>query len=308
MVADRILVTGGGGFIGRHLVKLLLSKGRMVTVLDDLSTGEIIEGEPNVRFIVGDVSNPIFRSEALEDCCALIHLAAIASVPRCEGDHSLSERVNQHAAIKLFDEAAKAGVNAMVHASTSAIYGVPEFLPISESHPIAPIGVYGRDKQAAETAILGRNDVGVCALRLFNVYGVGQPSDSPYSGVLTIFSERLRNRQSLTIFGDGKQTRDFVHVSDVVQAFAMVLESLEQEGTESPVHAQALNVCSGQTRNLLETIEAFGDAMGIVPVVSFDPPREGDILHSSGTSEALMEALGWSAEMDFKDGLRSLVS
>ena len=308
MVADRILVTGGGGFIGRHLVKLLLSKGRMVTVLDDLSTGEIIEGEPNVRFIVGDVSNPIFRSEALEDCCALIHLAAIASVPRCEGDHSLSERVNQHAAIKLFDEAAKAGVNAMVHASTSAIYGVPEFLPISESHPIAPIGVYGRDKQAAETAILGRDDVGVCALRLFNVYGVGQPSDSPYSGVLTIFSERLRNRQSLTIFGDGKQTRDFVHVSDVVQAFAMVLESLEQEGTESPVHAQALNVCSGQTRNLLETIEAFGDAMGIVPVVSFDPPREGDILHSSGTSEALMEALGWSAEMDFKDGLRSLVS
>jgi UDP-glucose 4-epimerase len=244
----------------------------------------------------------------LEDCCALIHLAAIASVPRCEGDHSLSERVNQHAAIKLFDEAAKAGVNAMVYASTSAIYGVPEFLPISESHPIAPIGVYGRDKQAAETAILGRDDVGVCALRLFNVYGVGQPSDSPYSGVLTIFSERLRNRQSLTIFGDGKQTRDFVHVSDVVQAFAMVLESLEQEGTESPVHAQALNVCSGQTRNLLETIEAFGDAMGIVPVVSFDPPREGDILHSSGTSEALMEALGWSAEMDFKDGLRSLVS
>ncbi len=308
MVAERILVTGGGGFIGRHLVKLLLSKGRMVTVLDDLSTGEIIEGEPNVRFIVGDVSNPIFRSEALEDCCALIHLAAIASVPRCEGDHSLSERVNQHAAIKLFDEAAKVGVNAMVYASTSAIYGVPEFLPISESHPIAPIGVYGRDKQAAETAILGRDDVGVCALRLFNVYGVGQPSDSPYSGVLTIFSERLRNRKSLTIFGDGKQTRDFVHVSDVVQAFAMVLESLEQEGTESPVHAQALNVCSGQTRNLLETIEAFGDAMGIVPVVSFDPPREGDILHSSGTSEALMEALGWSAEMDFKDGLRSLVS
>ncbi|MEC8979848.1 MAG: NAD-dependent epimerase/dehydratase family protein [Candidatus Thermoplasmatota archaeon] len=308
MVADRILVTGGGGFIGRHLVKLLLSKGRMVTVLDDLSTGEIIEGEPNVRFIVGDVSNPIFRSEALEDCCALIHLAAIASVPRCEGDHSLSERVNQHAAIKLFDEAAKAGVNAMVYASTSAIYGVPEFLPISESHPIAPIGVYGRDKQAAETAILGRDDVGVCALRLFNVYGVGQPSDSPYSGVLTIFSERLRNGQLLTIFGDGKQTRDFVHVSDVVQAFAMVLESLEQEGTESPVHAQALNVCSGQTRNLLETIEAFGDAMGLVPVVSFDPPREGDILHSSGTSEALMEALGWSAEMDFKDGLRSLVS
>ncbi len=308
MVADRILVTGGGGFIGRHLVKLLLSKGRMVTVLDDLSTGEVIEGEPNVRFIVGDVSNPIFRSEALEDCCALVHLAAIASVPRCEGDHSLSERVNQHAAIKLFDEAAKAGVTAMVHASTSAIYGVPEFLPISESHPIAPIGVYGHDKQAAETAILGRGDVGVCALRLFNVYGVGQPSDSPYSGVLTIFSERLRNKQPLTIFGDGKQTRDFVHVSDVVQAFAMALESLEQQGTESPVHAQALNVCSGQTRTLLETIEAFGDAIGLVPVVSFEPPREGDILHSSGTSEALMEALGWSAEMDFKDGLRSLVS
>ncbi len=308
MAASRILVTGGGGFIGRHLVRLLLSKGRMVTVLDDLSTGEIIEGEPNLRFIVGDVTDPLFRSEALEDCSALIHLAAIASVPRCEDDHSLSERVNQHAAIKLFEEAAKAGVIAMVHASTSALYGVPEFLPISESHPIAPIGVYGHDKQAAETSILGREDVGVCALRLFNVYGVGQPSDSPYSGVLTIFSERLRNKEPLTIFGDGKQTRDFVHVSDVVQAFAMVLESLEEEGVESPVHAQALNVCSGQTRTLLETIEAFGDAMGIIPVVNFDSPREGDILHSSGTSEALMEALGWSAKMDFKDGLNSLVS
>ncbi len=308
MGGNRVLVTGGGGFIGRHLVKLLLSKGRMVTVLDDLSTGQIIDGDPNVRFIVGDVADPVFRSEALEDCSALIHLAAIASVPRCEGDPSLSERVNQRAAINLFDEAAKAGVVAMVHASTSALYGMPEFLPISESHPIAPIGVYGLDKQAAESAIIGRVDVGACALRLFNVYGIGQPIDSPYSGVLTIFSERLRNQESLTVFGDGSQTRDFVHISDVVQAFAMVLESLEQEGTESPVHAKALNVCSGQTRTLLETIEAFGDVIGISPIVRFNPPREGDILHSSGTSEALMDALGWSAQMNFTDGLRSLVS
>ncbi|DAC25497.1 MAG TPA: NAD-dependent epimerase/dehydratase family protein [Candidatus Thalassarchaeaceae archaeon] len=308
MGGERILVTGGGGFIGRHLVNLLLRKGRLVTVLDDLSTGRMIEGESNVRFIVGDIADPAFRSEALEDCCALVHLAAIASVPRCEGDPSLSERVNQRAAINLFDEAAKAGVHAMVHASTSALYGVPEFLPISEFHPIAPIGVYGLDKQAAELAITSRDDVGACALRLFNVYGIGQPSGSPYSGVLTIFSERLRNQQPLTVFGDGMQTRDFVHVSDVVQAFSMVLESLEQEGTKSPVHAQALNVCSGQTRTLLETIEAFGDAIGVEPVVKFNPPREGDILHSSGTSEALMNALGWSAQMNFTDGLRSLVS
>ena len=143
MAKNRILITGGGGFIGRHLVKLLLSKGRKVTVLDALSTGNMIDAEPNMRFIVGDVSNPSFRSEALEDCCALVHLAAIASVPRCEGDPPLSERVNRRAAISLFDEAAKAGVSAIVHASTSALYGVPEFLPISESHPIAPIGVYG---------------------------------------------------------------------------------------------------------------------------------------------------------------------
>lgn len=308
MAKNRILITGGGGFIGRHLVKLLLSKGRKVTVLDDLSTGKMIDAEPNIRFIVGDVSDPSSRSEALEDCCALVHLAAIASVPRCEGDPPLSERVNRRAAINLFDEAAKAGVSAIVHASTSALYGVPEFLPISESHPIAPIGVYGRDKHLAETALLGRKDVGVCALRLFNVYGVGQPSDSPYSGVLTIFSERLRNQESLTVFGDGKQTRDFVHVSDVTQAFTMVLESLEKQGTISPVHAQALNVCSGQTRTLLETIEAFGDSIGVDPVVIFNPPREGDILHSSGTSETLWKALGWSAQMDFTDGLRSLVS
>ena len=112
----------------------------------------------------------------------------------------------------------------------------------------------------------------------------------------------------MTVFGDGKQTRDFVHVSDVIQAFTMVLESLEQQCTGSPVHAQALNVCSGQTRTLLETIEAFGDAIGVDPVVIFNPPREGDILHSSGTSETLWKALGWSAQMDFTDGLRSLVS
>lgn len=308
MGGGRVLVTGGGGFIGRHLVKLLLSKGRLVTVLDDLSTGNIIEGEPNVRFIVGDVADSIFRTEALEDCCALVHLAAIASVPRCESNPSLSERVNQHAAINLFDEAAKSGVTAIIHASTSALYGVPKFLPISESHPIAPVGVYGQDKQVAEAAITGRKDVGASALRLFNVYGPGQPSGSPYSGVLTIFSERLRNQEPLTVFGDGKQTRDFVHISDVVQAFSMVLESLERDGTESPVHGHALNVCSGQTRTLLETIEAFGEVVGVNPIVSFNSPREGDILHSSGTSKALIEALGWSPKMDFTDGLRSLIS
>ena len=115
MAKNRILITGGGGFIGRHLVKLLLSKGRKVTVLDDLSTGKMIDAEPNIRFIVGDVSDPSSRSEALEDCCALIHLAAIASVPRCEGDPPLSERVNRRAAINLFDEAAKAGVSAIMH-------------------------------------------------------------------------------------------------------------------------------------------------------------------------------------------------
>lgn len=307
MYNDTVLVTGGAGFIGQHLTTELLSLGRTVTVLDDFSTGSPLTPHPMLRVIKGDISDSEIREEALHQVKSVINLAAIASVPLCESKPELSSTVNYLAAEKLFQEASNRGVSAILHASTSALYGVPEELPLTEKSSIRPIGKYGLDKQSAEVALLSIKTTPVCALRLFNVFGPGQQRGSPYSGVLTIFAERISKQQPLTIFGDGLQTRDFIHVKDVVSAFISCLNDLEREGQESMVNGQKFNVCSGESLTLLDVIEAFGSTSSLLPDVNFEPPREGDILHSLGSFDALNKSIGWAPTQDFSQRLSELL-
>ena len=287
MESDTVLVTGGAGFIGHHLTSALLSQGRKVRVLDDFSSGTKLPAHPLLTVIQGDMSESSVREEALHQIKSVINLAAIASVPLCESKPELSSQVNNLAAQELFKDAFRLGVSTIIQASTSALYGVPNELPLTEKSPTQPIGKYGLDKQKAEQSLLSYHQHPVCALRLFNVFGQGQKRGSPYSGVLTIFSDNISKKIPLKIFGDGTQSRDFIHINDVVSAFILCLEDLENNGIYSKVSGKKFNVCSGNSVTLLEIIESFSLFSNSEIEIIFESPREGDILHSLGSFEFL---------------------
>ena len=274
MESDTVLVTGGAGFIGHHLTSTLLSQGRKVKVLDDFSSGTELPSHPLLTVIEGDMSESSVRKEALHDIKSVINLAAIASVPLCESKPELSSRVNYLAAQELFKDAFRLGVSTIIQASTSALYGVPNELPLTEKSPIKPIGNYGLDKQKAEESLLSFHEHPVCALRLFNVFGKGQQRGSPYSGVLTIFSDNINKNLPLKIFGDGHQSRDFIHVNDVVSAFILCLNDLENNGINSKVSGKKFNVCSGKSVTLLEIIDSFSSFTNSEIDVVFESPEK----------------------------------
>ncbi|MCH2349217.1 MAG: NAD-dependent epimerase/dehydratase family protein, partial [Candidatus Poseidoniales archaeon] len=305
----RALVTGGAGFIGSHLVDALLASGASVVVLDDCSSGRTAQVPEGAELVSASISDASSRSTALSGCSAVFHLAAIASVVRCEDDPELSASVNRQASLDLLAEAGIIGVGAFVFASSAAVYGEPQHLPITESHPLAPLATYGADKAVVDEAIttLGIEGVAATALRFFNVYGSRQDPSSPYSGVLSIFTQRASSGEGVTIFGDGLQTRDFVHVSDVVSAMMAAGESLLTLGTASPAHATPFNVCSGVTVTLLDVVAAL-DAITQQPMdVTHAPAREGEIRDSFGDPAALTAALDWTPEVTLEEGLRDLM-
>tara|TARA_X000001036_G_scaffold344466_1_gene324123 strand:- start:1756 stop:2679 length:924 start_codon:yes stop_codon:yes gene_type:complete len=307
MESDTVLVTGGAGFIGHHLTSALLSQGRKVRVLDDFSSGTQLPAHPLLTVIQGDMSESSVREEALHQIKSVINLAAIASVPLCESKPELSSQVNNLAAQELFKDAFRLGVSTIIQASTSALYGVPNELPLTEKSPTQPIGKYGLDKQKAEQSLLSYHQHPVCALRLFNVFGKGQKRGSPYSGVLTIFSDNISKKIPLKIFGDGTQSRDFIHINDVVSAFILCLEDLENNGVYSKVSGKKFNVCSGNSVTLLEIIESFSLFSNSEIEIIFESPREGDILHSLGSFEFLNNQIDWEPSENFIERIRELL-
>jgi len=301
-----VLITGGAGFIGRHLTGTLFAAGASVRVLDDLSNSVPDGLAAAVDLRIGGIEDSAMRTSSLAGVDAVINLAAMASVPRCEAEPELNVAINHRAAADLFRQAAGLGLP-IVHASTAALYGVPQTETISESHPIKPISAYGDAKQDAENDLIAL-DHPVCALRLFNVFGPGQPKDSPYSGVLTIFTHRFSHGLPITIHGDGGQTRDFIHVNDIAAAFALATASLLELGRDSPAAGRVFNVCTGEARTLNEITEILASATEMVCVIEHGPAREGDIRHSVGESDAIVEAIGWQPSVDFSTGLSELMS
>ena len=294
MRGRRVLVTGGAGFIGSHLVDALLAAGASVRILDDLDPGTSTHVPAQAEFLCGDVADESTLTGALDGIDLVYHLAAIASVPRCEAEPVRSEAVNL-AAVRTLVERADVPV---VFASSAAIYGVPRTESVAEDHPIAPLGRYGEQKAAADALIC---EAGHVAMRFFNVYGARQNPSSPYAGVLSIFCERAREEGGLVLFGDGEQTRDFIHVSDVVAALLATGANFDSMG------GCAYNVCTGSAHSLLEVVEMLRGLTGAALPIDFQPARSGDIRHSLGDPSALGEALGWSAEVALEDGLADLL-
>lgn len=301
----RVLVTGGAGFIGSHLVARLLAGGVGVTVLDDLSTGKLdnLPRSGDVELVTGDIADPAAVARALVGVQAVVHLAAVASVEASVRDPLGTSRTNHTGSLTVFQGAASAGVARLLYASSAAVYGDPEVVPLPEDARLRPLSPYAADKLAGEHHLANFHRSGAlfgCAFRFFNVYGPRQDPASPYSGVISVFLDRASRGLPLRVHGDGLQTRDFVYVADVVEVLWRALGSGEAAQT-SPTWATAelprFNVGRGEAVTLLELIAAIGQVVaeavgGTAPSVTFGPPRAGDIRHSTADVARLAEAFG----------------
>ena len=298
----KYLVTGGCGFIGSHLVDALSADGHVVRILDDLSTGTLTYKPPGVEFIHGDITEPEIVADAMDGMDGCFHLAAIASVERGNLDWVGSHRTNITGTVTIFDTARRAGSPIpVVYASSAAVYGEnPDTL--SEDATPRPVSAYGADKLGCELHGLVASRVhGVpnCGVRFFNVYGPRQDPRSPYSGVITIFSDRLKEGRDITINGDGYHTRDFIYVGDVVNALQVAMKYCSANGNMSDV----FNVCTGVETNIIDLAEEIAVLLRQRPVINYGPPRPGDPRRSIGCPDQAHRVLGFRALTTLMSGL-----
>ena len=322
-MTGRYLVTGGCGFIGSHLADALAARGARVRILDDLSTGRAERCPPGAELQVGSVADPQAVAAAMEGVKGCFHLAAIASVQRCTNDWLGAHRVNLGGTIAVLDAArphaaiaggadAPGAAIPVVYASSSAVYGGSPAALLSEAERPAPLSAYGADKLGCELQAAVATGYGVPTLgfRFFNVYGPRQDGSSPYSGVISVFRDRTLAGQAVVVNGDGAQTRDFVHVSDVVRALLAGMDALQgrtghdQGATLPPV----LNVCTGVAVSILELAQGLVGLGGGQAGVAFGPARFGDVGRSCGDPTLLARVLGVRAQVRLADGLASLMA
>jgi len=298
----RVLVTGGAGFVGSHLVDLLMAEGHEVTVLDNFSSGKMENlkvhlNNPRFRLVRGDVRDRRTVEECVMGVDWAVHEAAMVSIQESMGRPELARDVNVNGTRVLLEACLDAEVKKIVFASSCAVYGVQEKLPISEDANPNPLSPYAESKLEAEGLCLefNRKGLSVVCLRYFNVYGPRQLGGE-YAGVMVKFAERLMAGLPPKIFGDGKQTRDFVHVSDVARA---TLAALESEGAEGEV----INIGTGKETSINELCRIFLGISGknVRPVHL--PPLQGEVRRSSADLRKAREILGFKPRVGIKEGV-----
>lgn len=304
----RVLVTGGAGFIGSHLVDALLARGHSVTVLDNFSTGSeenIAHHLDNGNFslVRGDIRDQAAVKRALEGAEAVVHLAALISVPLSLKQPVLTSEVNVGGTLNLLRASLEAGTNRFVFASSCAIYGEARQLPIKEETPPEPLSPYASSKLEAEMACRAfyeTNAFPTVSLRYFNVYGPRQ-SGGDYAGVMLKFIERLRENQPPVIYGDGNQTRDFIYVTDVVAATLLALEKPGVEG-------QTINVGTMRRTSINELCELFLKLTRSKLRPRYEAARPGDIRHSQADISRARELLGFRPKVSIESGVKMLLN
>jgi UDP-glucose 4-epimerase len=304
----RSLVTGGAGFIGSAVVRALLARGDDVRVLDNFSTGkrENLAGlTGSVEIVAGDLMDGDATSRAVAGVEAVFHLAAKVSVPQSVAAPLEDQRTNCEGTLRLLQAAARAGVERVVYSSSAAVYGDNPRLPLVETEAPRPQSPYGVSKCAGELyarmfhAAYGLEAV---ALRYFNVFGPRQDPNSPYSGVLSRFMDATRRGEAMTIFGDGRQTRDFVYVEDVARANLLAHEARGVAG-------EVFNVGRGEATSLLQIAGLLAQlAGGGVHGPRFEPARAGDIVHSLADISAARERLRFAPRWTVEAGLRAMLT
>jgi len=302
-VARTVVVTGGAGFIGSHLVEALVKRGDNVRVLDNLSTGRIenlaaLEGQ--FEFVVGDLRYLDTVVEVITGADAVLHQGALPSVPRSVKEPLISDAVNSGGTLNVLEAARRADVGRVVFASSSSVYGDSLELPKHEEMNPNPKSPYAVSKLSGEyycRVFMHNYALETVPLRYFNVFGPRQDPTSQYSGVIAKFSMQALAGEPYPVYGDGQQARDFTYIDDVVKAN---LTALEAEGAPGP----PMNVARGDRITLLELIAVLNRLVGKNLEPEFLPEREGDVRESQAAVERARERMGYEATVPFDEGMR----
>ncbi len=298
LVDTTVLVTGGAGFVGSHLVEALVA-GCDVRVLDDCSTGRAENVHPDATLHRGDVTDPATLATAVDGADHVFHLAAVSSVPDSMAAPTRCLSVNGTGTASVLERARHEGARVVV-ASSAAVYGTPASTPVSEDDPTTPESPYGQSKLLADGYVRGYDDwfdVPGVALRLFNVYGPRQPAGR---GVVSTFVDAAGAGEELVVHGDGEQTRDFVHVDDVVRAFC--------RAATADVSGVAVNVGTGEATSVRDLARIVAERADPSVEVVHAEPRPGDVRHSRADTTAARDLLAFEAEWSLSDGIAAMLA
>ncbi len=302
-----VLVTGGAGFIGSHLVDALLAQGHAVRVLDNLSMGKrsnLALEHPRLQLIEGDVADAALVLQAVAGCSAVVHLAAVASVQASVDDPASTHQSNFVGTLNVCEAMRQHGLRRVLFASSAAVYGNNgEGQAIDEDVAKAPLTPYAVDKLASEQYLdFYRRQHGLepAVFRFFNIFGPRQDPSSPYSGVISIFTARAQQGLPISVFGDGEQTRDFLYIADLVDLLLQALAAPQAV-------VGAVNVGWNQSISLNRLLAEIGGLFGGLPAISYLPPRPGDIRHSRANNQRLLENYRLPEPTPIRVGLQHLL-
>jgi len=307
----KYLVTGGAGFIGSHIAHALLEQGAQVRVLDNFSTGKRDNLEQltkqfkgdQLEILEGDVRDATRVDEAVRGVDVIFHEAAFVSVPQSMDEPQTCFDVNISGTSLLFDAARRAGVRRAVVASSAAVYGESEALPLVEETPLQPKSPYAVSKRVNEMyaeLFTGAFGFDVVALRYFNVYGPRQRPDSMYAAAVPIFARRMLDNKPVIVFGDGGQTRDLINVHDIVRANLLASHHPDAAG-------KVFNICTGVETRLLDLLDVMYELLPNAPKAEFAAPRSGDIYRSVGSPQKAADVMGFRAQVSLVDGLKETI-
>lgn len=300
----KVLIAGGAGFIGSHTADLLLEQNIPVRVLDNLSSGfrhNLPANHDLLEFVEGDICDAETVDQCMEGVSHCLNLAAQVSVVNSLEDPAFSAQQNILGFVNIINSAKNHNIERLVYASSAAIYGEPSQLPLTENVPMQQLSPYGLEKAVNEqysqlfNHLYGLSTQGQ---RYFNVYGPRQDPKSPYAGVIALFVDKITAKQPVTVFGDGENTRDFIYIGDVAKANVASLKASYQG---------ACNIATGKKTSLLDLIKTLSELANFTPDITFEPPREGDIVHSLASPALMNKELGVVADTTLKDGLSKLI-
>ena len=306
-MAGTVLVTGGAGFIGSHLVEGLTAAGRRVRVFDDFSTGlreNLGHVNPAPEIVTGDLTDAAAVERAVAGCEVVFHLGAVASVAKSVEDPLGNHAVNATGTLNVLQAARTHGVRRVVYAGSASAYGgASDPAGQDEDTPLCALSPYAAAKLAGEfycQAFAAFTPVETVRLRFFNVFGPRQRADSPYSGVIAIFTAALTAGRTPTVHGDGRQSRDFVSVTDVAKALVLAADT-------PGVSGRVYNAGTGSSVTVLELIATLNKLLGTSVVPAHGPERVGDVRHSRAKIDRIRQDLGYAPTVRFEDGLNSVL-
>lgn len=306
----RVIITGGAGFIGSHTAEEFLANDYEVVVIDNLRTGskENLKGiADKIEFIEGDIRDEALLAKTFRKDDVVVHLAAFVSVPESIKNPSESHDINVNGANAVYIAANNSGARRVITASSAAVYGNPDQVPIKEDHPLRPLSPYALHKCIDEKygelyseMYNAADGPSYIFTRFFNVYGPRQSAKGGYAAAIPIFAEKITAGAPVTIFGDGSAVRDFVYVKDVARALRLAAEY------SSNIKFETFNIATGKPVTILELWDTLCKILGknIKPI--FGPPRAGDIHTSLADASKAQTALGFEAKMEFEEGLKTL--